>query len=370
VDAVRMVLLAAAAASGLTAVLAALLLLAERYLANYGEVTLDINQGARTLEVPGGETLLATLMGQGIFIPSACGGKGTCAYCKVKVLDGAGPMSPTEEPLLSDAEVADNVRISCQCKVRNDMVIEVPEELFRVRAYRGRVERLRDLTHDIKELRIGLIEPERIEFTPGQYIQLQAPPYGKQRESVFRAYSMSNPPADDRAVETIIRLVPGGICTTWVFTVLAEGDEVDFTGPYGDFRLSDSDREMVWIAGGSGMAPFWSIIRYMRAQNLRRPCTYFFGAVQKRDLFLTDELNQFAQEHDWFTFVPALSAPAEDDDWDGETGLITEVVDRHVQDAADKEIYLCGSPGMIDAAIAVIKPKGVTDDRIFYDKFA
>ncbi len=363
------VLIATAIVSTLSAVLAALLLVAERRLVAYGTCVIDINDGAKRLEVEGGDTLLASLMSEGVFIPSACGGKGTCAYCKVKAVEGLGPLGPTEEPLLTKEEIDEGVRISCQCKVRRDVRIEIPEELLTVQQFQGRVESITDLTHDIKQLRIRLLEPETIEFVPGQYVQLQAPAYGDNPEPVWRAYSISSPPGDSGAVELIIRLAPDGICTTWVFTILQEGDEVTFTGPYGEFRLSDADADMAWIAGGSGMAPFWSIIRHMDEEGIARPCTYFFGALAERDMFLLEELRGLEEKHDWFTYVPALSKPQEDTDWDGETGLITEVVDRHVEDGADKEGYLCGSPGMIDAAIKVIKAKGITEDRIFYDKF-
>ncbi len=366
----EIILIAVGFVCGVSIVLAALLLLAERYLANYGVCAIDINDGDRTLEVEGGGTLLATLMSEGIFIPSACGGKGTCAFCKVRILDGGGPVAPTEEPLLSDDEIADDVRISCQVKVRNDLKIRIPEELFNIRQFTGRVERIRDLTHDIKEVRVQLVEPGEIRFTPGQYVQLMAPAYDDNPEPVYRAYSISNPPSDSDHVEMIIRLVPGGICTTWVFEHLSEGDEVTLTGPYGEFHLNESDREMAWIAGGSGMAPFWSILRHMRENDIRRKTIYFFGAVQKRDLFFVDELTELADQLDWFTFVPALSGPAESDGWEGETGLITEVVGRHVGDGSEMEGYLCGSPGMIDAAVAVLNEKGITEEHIFYDKFA
>ncbi|MHC4717207.1 MAG: FAD-binding oxidoreductase [Planctomycetota bacterium] len=364
------ILLSAAAAGLLSAVLAALLLAAQRVLVNYGTCTIDVNEGSRRLEVAGGESLLASLKGQGIFIPSACGGRGTCAYCKLEVPEGGGPVAPTEEPLLTGEEIADRIRISCQVKVRNDLSVLVPEELFSVREYRGAVERIRDLTHDIKELRIRLIEPATMEFTAGQYVQLETPAYGDNPEPVYRAYSMSSVPEETGAVELIIRLVPGGICTTWVFTKLAEGDEVTFSGPYGQFRLSDSDRDMVWVAGGSGMAPFWSMVRQLRDRGCDRRCTYFFGAVGSRDMFLLAELRALERELDWFTFVPALSAPAEADRWDGETGLITEVLDRHVADGSELEAYLCGSPGMIRAAGEVLGRKGIKRDRTYYDEFA
>ena len=142
------------------------------------------------------------------------------------------------------------------------------------------------------------------------------------------------------------------------------------SGPFGEFRLSDADREMVWIAGGSGMAPFWSMIRQMKRDGVSRETTYFFGAVQKRDLFLLDELHELESELPWFRFVPALSGPAEEDRWDGEQGLITEVVDRNIEEGTEAEGYLCGSPGMIDAATKVLQHKGIPESRTFFDTFA
>jgi Na+-transporting NADH:ubiquinone oxidoreductase subunit F len=364
-----LVALAVGVSAGLCLALAALLLVAERYLVNYGACAIDVNRGARQLKVKGGQSLLSSLMGQGIFIPSACGGRGTCEYCKVKITGGAGPVGPTEAPMLSEAEQKAGVRLSCQVKVRNDVRIEIPEQYFLTREFRGRVERIRDLTHDTKELSIRLIEPEEIAFTAGQYVQLQAPAYGDNPEPVYRAYSMSSVPSDRRHVELIVRLVPGGICTTWVFKHVAEGDEVLFNGPYGEFRLTETDREMVWIAGGSGMAPFWSMVRRMKeAGAVNRKVTYFFGAVNREDLFLTDELRAIEKEMPNFTYVPALSGERLDG-WDGEKGLITEVVARHVGDGGEKEGYLCGSGGMINAAVKVLVAKGVPRDRIYYDSF-
>ena len=364
-------ILLAAAVSGVTsAVLAVLLVIAERYLANYGTCKIDINHGSKELSVAGGRPLLATLMAEEIFIPSACGGRGTCSYCKVKVTEGGGQVVPTELNLLTEDEVADSIRISCQLKVRNDLAIEIPESLFLVKQFTGVVERIRDMTNDIKELRIRLAEPETLDFTPGQYVQLECPAYGDSPEPVYRAYSISSPPSDTGHVELIIRLAPGGICTTWVFTMLKEGDTVRFNGPYGEFRLSDDpSREMVWIAGGSGMAPFWSLARHMREQGIDRKCTYFFGAVRQDGLFLVDEFRELEKAMPGFRFVPALSSPAEGDGWSGESGLITEVVDRRVADGADMEGYLCGSGGMIDASIKVLTANGIPEERIYYDKF-
>ena len=354
----------------LAGVLAAMLMLAESRSPGGGTWTIDINSGARRLQVAGGESLLRTLKREGIFLPSACGGRGACGYCRCRITAGGGPVTPAEERRLTASDRAGGMRLGCQVKVLNDLSIEVPEELLVGREYRGVVEQMRDLTHDIKELRIRLVEPKTIDFVPGQYVQLEAPPYGQNREGVLRAFSMSSPPSDKGCIELIIRLVPGGICTTWVFTALEEGDGVKLNGPHGKFHLSDTNAEMIWIAGGSGMAPFWSLVRHMKGRRIVRPCTYFFGAVQRRDLFLVEELAQLEKELPWFRFIPALSGPGEGEGWSGERGLITEVVDRHVQDGSGKEAYLCGSPGMIDASIKVLKSKGITDERIFYDKFA
>ncbi|MFP4105519.1 MAG: NADH:ubiquinone reductase (Na(+)-transporting) subunit F [Phycisphaerae bacterium] len=366
------VLIAAGLSCLVTAVLAGLLVVAERYLVNYGQCTVDVNDGAEKFEVRGGNSLLMTLRNQGIYIPSACGGKGTCAYCKVKIPPdgGGGPVAPTEEPLLTEQELKDNWRISCQCKVREDVRLYIPEELLYVKEFEGVLERVRDLTHDIKELRIKLTEPPEIDFVAGQYIQLEAPPYAKNPESVFRAYSVSSNPSEKDHVELIVRLVPGGICTTYVFEHLKEGDPVRFTGPYGEFRLTDNDRPMVWIAGGSGMAPFWAMVRMMKEKGIERDTTYFFGAVQKRDMFYVEELRALEKELPWFHYKPALSGDLSGQEWDGETGLITEVVDRHIEDGKNLEGYLCGSPGMIDASIQVLRDKGIPESQIFYDKFA
>jgi Na+-transporting NADH:ubiquinone oxidoreductase subunit F len=367
----NLVLMATLVACGLMTVLAVLLIVAERYLVNYGECEIDINDGGKDVTVTGGDNLLMSLRNGGVYLASACGGRGTCAYCKCKILEGGGPVGPTEAPLLSEEEIADDVRISCQVKVREDMKIAVPEELLLVKEFRAKVERIRDLTHDIKELRLELIEPETIEFTPGHYVQLEAPPYGDNKQTVFRAYSISSPPSDNRHIELIVRLVPGGICTTYVFEHLSEGDEVSFTGPYGEFRMSDTDAEMIWIAGGSGMAPFWSMVRHMKENNIQRKCRYFFGAVNKRDLFFLDELGALSEEMPNFRFIPALSGSGEGvEGWEGDTGLITEVVGSHVEDGENKEGYLCGSPGMCDAAVKVLYEKGVTEDKVYFDKFA
>jgi len=354
---------------GLGGALAILLTVAEAFLADYGECTVTINE-EKKLTVQGGGSLLASLMNADIFVPSACGGRGSCGLCKLKVLEGGGPLLPTEEPHLSAEEISANLRVSCQVKVRSDMRIEIPEEFFRIKRYRGTCERVEDLTHDVKRVRIKLVEPESIEFKPGQYIQLEAPAYGENPDPVYRAYSIASAPTENGAIELLIRLVPGGICTTWVFTMLKEGDEVFCTGPHGEFYLRETDRDIVFAAGGTGLAPIRSILLTMAEQNNSRRATLYLGAVSQRDLFCVEEIRHLEAALPDFTYVPALSEPAEGAPWDGKVGLITEVIDRNEGDLSQKEAYLCGSPGMIDAVVKVLTAKGMPDGQIYYDKFA
>jgi len=350
-------------------VLSVLLIIAEKKILNYGPCKIDINNAEKELTVDGGSPLLSSLSENNIFIPSACGGRGSCAYCKVKVLDGGGVITPVEEPYLSPEEQKNGIRLSCQVKVRNDLKIEIPGELFSVKKFRGVVEQKTALTYDIVGLRIKLIEPETIDFVSGQYVQLESKEY-KGRDAVMRAYSISSVPSGKDHIELIIRLVPNGICTTWVFEHLTEKEEVAFSGPYGEFHVSDTDAPIIFIAGGSGMAPIWSIIHDMKEKGVKRQTHYFFGALTQKDLFYVNKLNEMSKEMPWFTFIAALSNEPEDSDWQGERGLITEVVERHFPDTSQHEGYLCGSPGMINACLKVLTKGGMTEDRIFYDKFA
>ena len=355
--------------SVIAAALALLLVIAEFFFANYGECTLTINE-EKNITVTGGDSLLSTLSGQKIFIPSACGGKGTCGLCKVKVLDGAGPLLPTEEPYLDKDEINSNVRLSCQVKIRNDLKIQIPEEIFNIKEYNCNCEDIRDLTHDIKLFRFRLTDPPEIKYVPGQFMQLLTPAYEKNKEEVYRAYSIASDPAEKNIIVFIIRLVPGGICTTYCFEYLKTGDTVKMNGPYGEFRLTDTNTEMIWIAGGSGMAPFVSMLNQMKNTNNQRKVTYYFGANKVRELFLLDEMKQFEKDLPNFKFVPVVYKPDEDETWNGDTGLVTETVGRNNKSLTDIEGYLCGSPGMIDASIKVLVELGMSEEKIFYDKFA
>ncbi|MFN2351866.1 MAG: NADH:ubiquinone reductase (Na(+)-transporting) subunit F [Kiritimatiellia bacterium] len=355
--------------SAIAAGLALLLVIAERFIADYGPCKITIN-GRREITVQGGKPLLSALTEKKIFIPSACGGRGTCGACKLKVLEGGGLLLPTETPFISKDEIADNVRLSCQVKIRNDISIEIPEELFNIREFTARCAGIEDLTYDMKRFRFELQQPGEIDFVAGQYMQLLCPRYMGNNAEVYRAYSIASDPRDTGAVDLIIRRVPHGICTTWCFDILRQGDQVRMNGPYGDFRLSDTEAPMVFVAGGSGMAPFVSILHCMRNTGCRRKATYFFGASTTRDLCLSDQMQEFAEALPDFTFVPVVSRPEPDSDWQGETGLVTEAVQRHYDDLSGSEGYLCGGPGMIEAAANLFTSLGMPEDRIYYDKFA
>ncbi len=350
-------------------ILTILLVLAEKRILNYGTCHISINDGEKELAVAGGASLLASLAENDIFVPSACGGRGSCAYCKLKVLEGGGSTGPVEEPYLSDSERNDHVRLACQVKVRNDLKIEIPGELFSVKRFTGIVEHKQELTYDILELRIKLREPNSINFVAGQYIQLESEEY-KGRDSVMRAYSIASVPSENHAVELDIRLVPDGICTTWVFDHLQEKQEIRFSGPYGKFQLTDSEVPIICIAGGSGMAPIRSILQDMQEKGIQRAASYFFGARTQKDLFYTKELEQLEKDLASFKFIPALSAEPEDSDWQGERGMITEVVARYFPDCSKHEAYLCGSPGMVNACVDFLSGAGMAESKIFYDKFA
>jgi Na+-transporting NADH:ubiquinone oxidoreductase subunit F len=362
------VLISVLVTSSIAAALALILVVAEKYIVNYGPCDIDIN-GQKQLTVEGGSSLLSVLVENKIFIPSACGGRGTCGYCTVKALEGAGPLLPTETPFLTTAEIKDNIRLSCQVKVRNDIRIEIPEELLSVLEYECVCTEITDLTYDMKRFRFELKDPPTIDFVPGKYVQLLCPRYKGSPEEVYRAYSIASDPLKKELIELIIRLVPNGICTTYCFDYLKVGEPVKLNGPYGEFGLSDTEAPMIWIAGGSGMAPFVSILHHMQNAGNTRRITYFFGANQVKDLCLIDQMKQFDAALANFTFVPVVAAPAEGEQWSGQTGLVTEAVERCMSDITDHEAYLCGSPGMIDASIKVLVKLGVAEGNIFFDKF-
>ncbi len=350
----------------ITAVLAALLTLSDRTIGNYGEVTMTIN-GDKQYTVRGGSSLLDTLRSESIFIPSACGGKGSCGYCKVKVIDGGGPVLATEKPLLSSDELNGGVRLSCQCKVKQNIKIEIPEELFNVKEYAVVVEKMEQLTSTIKLLRFSFGSDE-ISFKPGQYMQLKAPAYEGNEEEVYRAYSIASSANDKHAVELLIGYT-GGIATTYVHQHLREGDEAHLNGPYGDFYYHDDDGGPIVLAGaGTGMAPIVSILQYMADNNIERKTIFFFGAKTISDLFLLDKIKGFEEKLKDFKFVPTLSRE-DSQEWTGERGRVPSAIDKYIEKGENYSAYLCGSPAMIDSIVEALLNKDIPSEKIYYDKF-
>jgi Na+-transporting NADH:ubiquinone oxidoreductase subunit F len=347
--------------------LAVALVVAEKVLVDYGICQVDINSGGKVLEVEGGQNLLSALFEGQVFIPSACGGRGSCGHCKVTVPAGGGPILPTETAYVTRKEARAGVRLACQVKVRGDIQVSIPEDLLNVKLFRSTVASTAELTHDIKEIRFALDEPAEISQRPGQYVQIQAPsPDGP----VFRAYSISSPTYEKNVVELDVRLVPGGIGSTYLHE-LKEGDDVIFTGPFGEFRLNeDPEVEIVCVAGGCGMAPVKNIAYSIYDKWPDRHCWLFFGCRTTKDVFYLDEYKELAAKHPNFHIAYALSDPVgPEEKWDGETGFIHLSVDRLLKEGVKRQAFLCGPPPMIEAVMSVLEDKGMRPEDIFYDKF-
>ncbi len=350
---------------GVLVVITLVLIVIDKLLGGGGDKMITINQDTQ-IPVMGDDSLLSTLSGEGIHLPSACGGKATCGACKFRLIDGGDmELLPTEIPLLSQEEQENGVRLSCQVKVRGDMKIEIPPGLLTAKEYKTVVEYMEDLTYDTKLVRFRLQNGQTIDFKPGQYAQIKVPGI-----EITRAYSMASNPKDNTVIEMIIRQVPNGQATTYVHKALEVGDKVSLTGPFGHFFLQETDKEMICIAGGSGKAPIRSILSVLRDRGMPRQVKYFFGAKTTKDLYMTEEFMKLQEEFPNFTYIPALSEPTPEENWTGEVGLITDVVDRRVGDLKDAEAYLCGSPGMIAACTKVLKKHDIQDANVFYDKFS
>lgn len=347
--------------------LAVVLTVAESVLVNYGVCVIDVNAGEKSLEVDGGQSLLSGLIESKIFIPSACGGQGTCGFCKIKVLDGGGPILPTETPYIPRGERRDGVRLACQVKIREDIKVKIPEDLLNVKLFNATVKSTTPMTSNIKEIRFSLIEPAEILSRVGQYVQIQAPsPEGP----VFRAYSISSAVYETDEVELVVRLIPGGIGSTYLHN-LEVGDPVEFTGPYGDFIFDeDPETELICVGGGAGMAPMKNIIKSMYKEQPDRTCWLFFGCRAKDDIFYLEMYEEMARQHPNFHVVYGLSEPQPEDEWEGETGFIHLSLDKMIEAGGPKrQAFLCGPPPMINAVTKVLQDKGLADEEIFYDEF-
>lgn len=351
--------------SSLGGALSALMLVADKFLADYGPCEIKVND-EDTFIIDGGCTLLDALYQQRIFIPSACGSQGTCGFCKVNVLQGGGPVLPTELPYLNKEEISSDVRLACRVKVKQNVVIHVRADYLNIQEFRAVVISAQLVTHDTRFLLFKLVEPENIVFSPGQYIQIMVP---SKTEPTIRAYSVSSPPSWDNKIELLVRLIPGGLGSTYLHN-LQIGEEVKFTGPYGEFVLdNDIETELICVGGGCGLAPMRSILRHVCEVLPNQKCWLFFGARTTRDLMYEEEFQQLSLEMPNLHVHYAISEPKHSPQWQGETGFIHERVDAHIGPGSKRQAFLCGPLPMIEATMKVLDEKGVSRDRIFYDEF-
>jgi Na+-transporting NADH:ubiquinone oxidoreductase subunit F len=384
------------------------LMFASRRLQPGGTLTIDINDGHKVLEVEPGMTLLSVLAGQSVFLPSACGGGGTCALCKCRVLEGGGAILPTEKGHVNKQEEKNGVRLSCQLKIKNDLKIEVEDEVLEIKKVEGTVLSNHNVATFIKELVIKLPDGFDLNHKAGGYIQLDVPEYDiafssfdveeeyrsdwdkykfwdlthENTEPEFRAYSMANHPAEGNIVMLNIRIAtappktdfPPGIASTYVFD-LKPGDPVMISGPYGEFFINEkSDREMVYIGGGAGMAPLRShIFHLFHTMKTKRKVSYWYGGRSERELFYTEHFRDIEKDFKDFKYHIALSDPLPEDNWTGYTGFIHQVtLENYLNDHPDPteiEYYMCGPPPMIAAVNNMLYNLGVEKEMIAYDEF-
>ncbi len=384
-----------------------LILFARGRLVSSGNVNITIN-GERTISVPAGGKLLGVLAGQKIFVPSACGGGGTCAQCRCKVLEGGGSILPTEETHITKREAREGDRLSCQVAVKQDMVIEVPEEVFGVKKWECTVKSNENVATFIKNLVLELPEGENVDFRAGGYIQIEAPAHvvnysdfdveeeyredwdkfnlwkftSKVDEPIERAYSMANYPEEKGLIMLNVRVaspppgqdhLPPGKMSSFIFN-LKPGDKVTISGPFGEFFARDTDKEMVFIGGGAGMAPMRShIFDQLKRIKTDRKITFWYGARSKREMFFVEDFDQLAAENPNFEWHVALSDALPEDDWDGYTGFIHNVLyEQYLKNheaPEDCEYYMCGPPIMNQSVINMLLDLGVDREDIMLDDF-
>ncbi len=377
-----------------------------------GKVDIIINDDRENmLSVSAGRSLLSTLSDEKIFIPSACGGGGTCGMCKCRITEGGGQVLPTELNHISRSEVKENVRLSCQVKVREPMNIYVPEEIFNIRQWECMVLSNRNVATFIKELVLELPEKEKLEFKAGGYIQIDIPEYREivfsdfeiepeyredwdkfklwqlkadNDQATFRAYSMANHPAEGNIIMLNVRIatppqdlmesVPPGIGSSYIYS-LKPGDKVRVSGPYGEFFIRDSEREMVYIGGGAGMAPMRShLFHLFKTLKTGRKVSFWYGARSRKEMIYDEEFRAIAGEFPDFSYHVSLSSPLPGDNWDGFTGYIHNVLyENYLKDHEEPEeieYYMCGPPVMVAAVEEMLYNLGVEKEMIAYDEFS
>jgi Na+-transporting NADH:ubiquinone oxidoreductase subunit F len=384
-----------------------LILVAKAKLVASGDVKIVVNE-EKELVVPAGDKLLGVLANQGIFVSSACGGGGTCAQCKVKIFEGGGDILPTEKGHINRRDAREGVRLSCQVAVKQDMRIQVPDEVFETKKWVCTVRSNRNVATFIKELVLELPEGESVNFKPGGFIQIEVPPHelmykdfdieeefrsdwdkfklwdlnSRVKQPVFRAYSMANYPGETGIIMLNVRVatpppraphLPPGKVSSYIFN-LKPGDKCTIPGPYGEFFIKDTDAEMIYIGGGAGMAPLRShIFELFKRRNTKRKVSYWYGARSMREMFYQEEFDEIAAENPNFSFHIALSEPLPEDNWNGPTGFIHNVLhDLYLKDheaPEDCEYYICGPPMMLQAVQKMLDSLGVEPENIAYDDF-
>jgi Na+-transporting NADH:ubiquinone oxidoreductase subunit F len=334
------------------------------------QLRIRINNSDREVTATPGKSLLASLRDAGVFLSSGCGGRGACGMCRVKVVSGLdSPFSAAELHWLSEKERGEGMRLACQVVLTGDLEIEVPPNSSGLRQYECRVASIRDLTHDVKEVRIRLVAPAEMTFKAGQFIQLKIPPYDAITQPVYRSYSIASSPAVKTEIEIEVKRVEGGASTTYIHGYLKAGDIATIMGPDGDLYLRNTERSIIFIAGGSGMAPIRSMLLDMLDKGIRRHATFFLGVKTRKDLVLFDEIRQLETELPHLKFIPVLSEAEPGDNWQGEKGLVTDTFNRLVKSGDNTEAYLCGNPPMINACLKALKSKGIPESLIYYDRF-
>jgi Na+-transporting NADH:ubiquinone oxidoreductase subunit F len=386
-----------------------LLGVAKSKLVASGPVKILINDDAdKSPTVAAGGNLLSILSNEKIFLPSACGGGGTCAMCKCQILEGGGDILPTEVGHLTRAEQKEHWRLACQVKVKNDMTIRVPEEVFSIQKFDCTVQSNDNVATFIKEFDLRIDDGQTLDFQAGGYIQIDIPPYeldykefdipqeyrgdwdkfdlwryhATNDEEVFRAYSMANHPAEGNRIMLNIRIaspppgmdVPPGIASSYIFN-MKPGDKCVVSGPYGEFFIKDTKREMCYIGGGAGMAPMRSHLFHLfhTLKTRDRKVTYWYGARSLREAFYVEDFDNIKKDFDNFDWKLALSEPLPEDNWDGPTGFIHQVChDLYLRDhpyPTEIEYYLCGPPMMISAVQRMLDDLGVDPSMIAFDSF-
>ena len=391
-------------------ILVILLGVAEKKLLPDGDAKILINgDDEKSPTVKPGGSLLSSLAEHSVFIPSACGGGGTCSQCKCQVLSGGGDILPTEVSHFSRSEIKNNYRLACQVKVKGDMEVKIPDEIFSIKKWECTVRSNENVATFIKELVLELPDGEILDFQSGGYIQIDVPEYEfkysefdieeeyhedwdnykmwdliakNDNPEEFRAYSMANHPAEGNIVMLNVRIAhppphqwdaPPGIASSYIFN-LKPGDKVTISGPYGEFFIKDTDREMVYIGGGAGMAPLRShLFHLFHTLKTGRKVSYWYGARSKREMFYDDQFKAIEKKFPNFSYNVALSDPIEDDNWKGYTGFIHQVVlDNYLskhEDPTEVEYYMCGPPVMNTAAKGMLYDLGVEDEMIDFDDF-